>query len=104
MEKPRRAPAVERCIDDISEEDVRVRIVGEIIKSDNSVLIKDETSKIKIDSGESLSKGQVVRVFGRPVKTQDGLEISSEFIQDMSELNRNLYKTICVLDKGDKNG
>ncbi|MFO7872478.1 MAG: hypothetical protein R6U26_02425 [Candidatus Undinarchaeales archaeon] len=104
MEKPKRAPAVERRIDGISEEDIRVRVVGEIVKSDNATLIKDETSKIKIDTETPLKKGKVVRVFGRPVKTQDGLEISSEFTQDMSELNRNLYKTIYALDKGDTNG
>lgn len=102
MDRPRRAPAVERRVEDISEDNIRIRVLGEVESvEEDCFLLTDGKSKIKVETNESPNEGDLVRVFGRPVKTEKGVEISSEFTQNMNGLNRNLYKTIISLSKRD---
>ena len=98
MEKPRKAPAIEKSIDQIVETDIRVRVFGKIERQENNgFFLEDGGSRIKVNTDQKFELGKHVRVFGRPVKNEQGLAINSEFIQDMSLLDGNLYKKILSL-------
>jgi len=92
MEQPRKAPAIVKEIENISEDDIRVRLLGEIIeRKENSILLKDETGQIRV-TGTDGESAKFARVFGRPMKTTDGIVIEAELVQNMDALNKKAYK------------
>lgn len=102
MEKLTRAPALERFVSEIRPEDIRVRVVGTVSdKGENSFELGDETGKIivKSASGFSFENGNRVRVFGRPVSAEKGIELEFELAQDMKLLNEKLYKKTITLNQ-----
>lgn len=92
MDKPRKAPAVFKKVSNVTEDDIRIRLLGDVIeKKENSIVLKDETGQMHVDGG-AYTGGEFVRVFGRPIKTQEGLVIEAEMIQDMDTLDKKTYK------------
>ncbi|MFH1450395.1 MAG: hypothetical protein ABIF92_00245 [archaeon] len=95
MERPRKAPAVERGVAEITEDDILVRVIGTVKESsDAGFVLQDENGSIKVDAQENMKKGERVRVFARPTKIGKELVLSSELIQDISKLDENIYKKI----------
>lgn len=96
----RRAPAAPTSIEDISpEQGGRVRILGTVLEvRDDSIMIDDGTGTTEVfvneEDRESLQDGQRVRVFGRVLPTPDSFEIQGEIVQDMSELDMDLYEDV----------
>jgi len=94
-EDMRRFPAVERAIGDLTEKDIRIRIIGTIIdRQESFVIVDDSTGKIKVTlpEGSNVDGQKTVRVFGRVMPAETGLEIQGEIIQDMSGLSLDLLQ------------
>ncbi len=93
-EERKRSPAVSRSVEDISENDGRVSVIGTIVdKTESRVVLDDGTGKLEVsfDLSKDLSKleeGNLVRVVGRP--REESLE--GEVIQDFQDFDKELYK------------
>jgi hypothetical protein len=100
---PRRMPAHEKRISEISKEDVRIRLVGTVIDcNDNVVVLDDGTGKITAVFRDpvGVETGRTVRIFGRVMPAEDGFEIEGEFLQDMSSVDLTLYRKTVDLERG----
>lgn len=98
--RPRKAPAIEKKIKEVTPEDIRVRVFGKVSEvEDEFIVLEDDTGKIKIQTKERIKKGSIIRVFGRPVQINNNVELISEIIQDMEKINQKLYKRIEALYK-----
>lgn len=89
----KRMPCVERKIAEITPTDMRVRVLGTVIdKGEEKIVLDDGTGKIEIgfDEPVNVEINQFVRVFGRVIPMEMGVELQGEIIQDMSELDRGL--------------
>ena len=94
----KRSPSVERKISEISNTDIRVRILGTIIGTENqSVILDDGTGKIKASFefpiGETNPKN-LVRVIGKVVHSENGIEINGEILQNMEKLDLDVFKKL----------
>ena len=95
MEKPRKAPAIEKTIPEINESDIKVRIIGTVKKPDKSgFTLERENNTIRVESQDNVDDGALVRVFGRPTNVNGNLVLSSELVQDVNCLNEKVYKKI----------
>jgi uncharacterized protein YdeI (BOF family) len=98
---PFRDHYAKRKIAEINPEvDLRVKIMGTVVdKKDDTMVVDDGNGKIKIfvDTPTMIEKiniNQLVRVFGSTLPTDEGFEIKTDAIQDLSNLNINLYKRV----------
>ena len=103
MERPRKAPAVEKFVKGISADDIKVRVVGRVSETGNGwIVLEDDTGRIKVATEETFDKDALVRVFGGPAKENEALVLRAEFAQDMSGLNEKLYKKLASIKKEGK--
>lgn len=97
MEFQRRLPAKPRNISDIKAEDIRVGVTGMIIGKQGSLLVLDDgTGKVNASFEEPVKfeESQLVRVFGRVMPIEGGVELQGEIIQDMAGLDLELKKRV----------
>ncbi len=101
MEMQRRIAAAEKPINEIKPEDIRVRVVGKVVdKNDEYAVIDDGTGKINVVTDKlDLEPGATVRVIGRIFASEQGLELRSEIIQDINNLDLKLYRQVRELEK-----
>jgi uncharacterized protein YdeI (BOF family) len=102
----RRLPSVQRKIAEIKQDDMRVRILGTVVaKNGNRIVLDDGTGRISVSfNGEPDAKiKQFVRVFGRVIPLDEGVEIQGEILQDMSGLDTELLKKLEELEEKFKN-
>ncbi|MEM7822937.1 MAG: hypothetical protein QW703_01650 [Candidatus Aenigmatarchaeota archaeon] len=93
MEFQRRLPAVYRQIDSIRQNDIRVCILGMVVDAKAGRLVLDDGSgKVIVSSEEEINIGSRVRIFGRVIPTDEGVEISAELIQNVEGLDIELWK------------
>jgi hypothetical protein len=93
----RRLPYAEKRIDEITQNDIKVRFVGTIIqRSGDMLMLDDGTGQVKVMSGNlrNADTSATIRVFGRVVPTADGVEISGEIIQEMVGVDMELYNSV----------
>jgi hypothetical protein len=96
----RRLPSVEKAIADISPEDIRVRVLGTVIDVQDSALMLDDGSgklHVTFENPVTTKPNQLVRVFGRVIPLEQGVQLQGELVQDMSHLDVNLYKKVHAL-------
>ena len=101
MENKQRSPSKEKCIKDITSEDIRVRVLGVVVGRDEdnySIMLDDGTGRavvqfIEPDQFQKAEAGKRVRIIGRPM-VQDDVIIEAELIQDMSLLDMGLYEQV----------
>jgi len=97
----KRSPAVERQIKDVKADDFRVRILGTVVDRDeanSSVLIDDGTGRAVAvfsdpEALKEVPEGKRVRVIGK-ARHGEPLEIEVEVVQDMSDLDMDLYEKV----------
>lgn len=102
MDFQRRLPAKPRSISDIRPEDIRVSITGTIIGRQGNVIVLDDGSgKVNVSFEEPVRLGEnrLVRVFGRVMPLEEGVEIQGEIIQDMEGLDLELKKRVEKLEE-----
>ncbi|MBL7160858.1 MAG: replication protein RepA [Candidatus Aenigmarchaeota archaeon] len=100
----RRLPSTERAISEIQPDDIRVAVIGTIIdksKEATRIIVDDGTGKVSVSSESPLTAelNQTVRVFGRVIPLESGVELQGEVVQDMSKLDLQLHKKIKGLTK-----
>jgi len=98
----RRRPAVEKKIAEITPEDVRVSLVGKVVKVDKIDYIfwlDDGTGVIAIECEENIlpKVGQTVRVIGRVIRNEK-VHIYGEVVQDFSNVNLDYLEEIQELE------
>jgi len=82
------------------DEDLKVKILGFVVdKKDDTIVLDDGSGKIKVFVDipgimESIEINKLIRVFGSTLPTEDGFEIKADAVQDLSNLNINLYKKV----------
>lgn len=82
------------------DEDLKVNILGFVVdKKDDTMVLDDGSGKIKVfvdmpGMMEKIEINKLIRVFGSTLPTEDGFEIKADAIQDLSNLNINLYKKV----------
>lgn len=118
MEKsPRRKPAQERWINELSDQDLqkRIRVLGSIvdiksIKEQNQdqirAILDDGTGRIQVIINQTIlfELGDQIRIFGILGKSdQNEYIIDTEIIQDMSSLDTELYKRVRKVKQRFKN-
>ena len=100
MPSPQRMPALERKISDISQGDTRVSIVGTVVGfKDNIIVLDDGTGKIDVSFEEEpkVKDGQLVRIFGRVIPLDDGIELQGEVCHDFSDADLGLWRNVSGL-------
>jgi hypothetical protein len=97
MEFQRRLPAKTRKISEIKPEDIRVAVTGTIIGRQGSIIVLDDGSgKVNASFEEPIkfNENQLVRIFGRVMPLEQGVELQGEIIQDMQGLDLELKKKL----------
>ena len=97
----KRLPSFERRISEVSSKDIRVRIYGTIVDSQvDSITLDDGTGTVKVGIEQSVKAdpGSKVRVIGRVIPFDAGVEIQAEIIQDMSGLDFDLLRKVQGLE------
>ncbi|WP_297516314.1 replication protein RepA [Thermococcus sp.] len=100
----RRKPAVERKIAEIMEDDTRVSLIGKAFKVDKldyTFWLDDGTGVILVESEENVlpENGQVVRVIGRVIRSEESVHIFGEVIQDFSDADLEALEEIRELER-----
>jgi len=93
----RRLPSVMKDIGEIGQGDLRVSVIGTIIdKQQDSLVLDDGTGKmlIRFDSPFEAELSRMVRVLGKVVPLEDGVELHGEFLQDMDGIDTELLKRL----------
>lgn len=100
MPENRRAPAKLRSIDEVNpREDIRIKIVCTVIdKKEDSVVVDDGTGKTEVfldtEELEEIDEKKRVRIFGRVLPTPESFELQGEIVQEMDDVDFDLYKKI----------
>ena len=98
----RRLPYLDRRIDELTQDDIKVRVSGAVIEKRGDVLIIDDgTGQVRIatEGPKGFDINNLIRVFGRVIPVEGGVEISGEILQDMSDVNMDLYKRTHDIEK-----
>ncbi len=92
---------VKRKIEEINPEtDSKIKIMGFVVdKKDDTLILDDGSKKAKVFVDniaivEKMNINQLIRVFGSTLPTDEGFEIKADAVQDLSNLNINLYKKV----------
>jgi hypothetical protein len=96
-EKPkRRLPAKEKQINEITSNDIRVRVIATVVDvSENSIVVDDGTGKLEIGfENPDVRIGQLVKVIVRIFPTGDGFEAKGECLQVLNGFDIKLYKQV----------
>jgi len=89
-----RQPFVERYIKDLSQADTFVSISGVVVsRSDGSFILDDSTGEIVVMlNSEDIP--DYLRVFGRLLQYEEGFRLQADFFQDISKIDKLLYKKV----------
>ncbi|MDY6761727.1 MAG: OB-fold nucleic acid binding domain-containing protein [Candidatus Nanohaloarchaea archaeon] len=95
-----RAAATPRDVAEIDAEgDVRVRVLGTVLETrQDSLMLDDGTGTVEVfadaDDMEQVQDGQRIRVFGRVMPTADSFEMQAELVQDMTDVDMDMYEEV----------
>jgi len=97
----KRLSYTDKRIDELTQEDIKVRTSGAVIEKTGDMMILDDgTGQVKvITENPKFEINDVIRVFGRVIPVEGGIEISGEILQDMSGVNMELYKKTHDIEK-----
>ena len=93
----KRMPSVDRTVSGIKPEDIRVAIIGTVIDSqENRMVIDDGTGKVTVsfEAPVQTETSKLVRVLGRVMPMDSGVEIQGDVLQSMDGLDMVLKKKI----------
>ena len=98
----RRMPAAERLVSEITAQDMRVRVIGTVVdKREGRIVLDDGTGKIDVtfEQPPEVEPQKIVRVFGRVISMEGGLELQGEVVQDLDGFDLDLWKKVKDLEK-----
>ena len=93
----RRMPSVDRRISELTTNDMRVSLIGTVVDIQGGSIVMDDGSgrvNVRFEAAQKVEPNQFVRVFGRVVPVGEDVEIEGEILQDMTRLDKDLYKKI----------
>jgi hypothetical protein len=94
LQLKQRQPFVDKYVKDLSPSDTFVSITGVVVSKDESSFILDDGSGDAVVLMNSEGLPDYVRVFGRLLQTEDGLRLQGDFFQDVSKIDKLLYKKV----------
>jgi hypothetical protein len=100
MTSAQRLPAKERLVSEISAGDVRVSVVGTVVATDGAIVsVDDGTGRIdaSFEDAQDAVPGKPVRVMGKVVPMDGGLEIQGEALQDFAGADVKLWRKVSVM-------
>ena len=90
-----------RKISDINPaNDFKVKVMGIVVdKKGDTLVIDDGSAKLQVFADlpniiDTINLNQLVRVFGSVMPVDNGFELKADILQDLSDLNVNLYKKV----------
>ncbi len=98
----KRMPAIEKDIIEITEKDIRVKITGTVVDvQDNVVILDDGTGKVKATFNNPVQANiqTAVRIMGRVIPLESGVEIQGEILQNMEKLDIDAFKKLRSIKK-----
>lgn len=92
---------IEKIIKDVNADDKKVAISGYVIsKEEHSIVIDDGSSEIPVFFDQlNVPNGRYLRIFGRVILHEEGLQIQADLIQDLSGMDYELYKKMIAIIK-----
>ncbi|MBI4173965.1 MAG: replication protein RepA [Candidatus Aenigmarchaeota archaeon] len=93
----KRLPSVRKRIAEITADDMRVQVIGTVIDAqDNRIILDDGTGQVTavFDGPQDLAGRKRVRVFGRVIAMEGGVELQAEILQDATGLDLQLLKRV----------
>lgn len=94
LQLKQRQPFVDKYIKDLSPSDTFVSISGVVVSKNADSIILDDGSGDIVVLLDSEDLPSYVRVFGRLLRTEDGLRLQADFFQDVSKIDKLLYKKV----------
>ncbi|MEM3402020.1 MAG: hypothetical protein QXT22_01285 [Candidatus Hadarchaeales archaeon] len=94
------APAIPKKISEITASSERVRVFGVVVaKGEGELLIDDRSGQINVvfedpQTIKDVKVQSMVRVFGVPMVTEEGVELRGEIIQKLDGLKIELYEEV----------
>ena len=91
----RRMPSVQKTISEIKPDDTRVSVIGTVVDIKGNTLVLDDGSgniQVVFNEDAAANPNQLVRIFGRVMPGEHGVEIMGEILQDMSGLDVAAFK------------
>tara|TARA_Y100000310_G_C20650818_1_gene799313 strand:+ start:433 stop:771 length:339 start_codon:yes stop_codon:yes gene_type:complete len=103
--KFKRIPFRDTQISKLTKDSKNVAVTGIVISKDPQILsfiIDDGTGKINVitnnsESFKELKEGQLIRIFGKIWGEGEDIEVNSDIIQNLQELDFELYKKVLKL-------
>jgi hypothetical protein len=90
----------EKYIKDLTKNDFNVSLSGMVInKEDSSFILDDSTGQVMISTNQEVN-GDFVRVFGRVNMIGEEIQIQGFIVQDLSKVDKFLYKKVQELIHG----
>lgn len=84
----------EKYIKNLIKDDFNVAVAGMVVnKQDNSFILDDGTGQVMVYSNNEVN-GDFVRVFGRVNIIDNNLHVQGFIIQDISKVDKFLYKKV----------
>ncbi|MDD5178004.1 MAG: hypothetical protein PHT54_01840 [Candidatus Nanoarchaeia archaeon] len=84
----------EKFIRELTNKDTNVCVSGMVIlKNPGSFVIDDGTGQMQINFDKEI-KGDYVKVFGRSIPYESGIQVSALIVQDISKIDKVLYNKI----------
>ena len=80
--------------------DLKVKVLGFVVdKKDDTILLDDGSGKVRVfidmpEMMERIDLNKLIRVFGSTLPIDNGFEIKADIVQDLSDLNIDLYKKV----------
>lgn len=96
-------PSVDRAVSGIKADDIRVSVIGTVIDSQkNRLVIDDGTGKVAVSFEDPVKaeNSKLVRVLGRVIPMDSGVEIQGDALQPMDGMDMELKKKVDELVKG----
>lgn len=97
----KRIVAKERKINEIQQDDIRVKVLGRVIdKTDNIFIIDDGSAKAEVLYDQDIIKkdfkiGDNLKLFARVLLSEpSNVQLQAEAIQNINDLNLDLYRRI----------
>jgi hypothetical protein len=98
----RRMPALEKTVSEMTPQDMRVRVIGTVLdRKEERLVLDDGTGKIDVsfEKPPEVGNQKLVRVFGRVISMEGGLELQGEVIQELDGFDLDLWKKVRELEK-----
>ena len=93
----KRMPSIDRTVSAIKQDDVRVAVIGTVIDNqENRVVIDDGTGRLTVSFEEPVKTetAKLVRVLGRVIPMDSGVELQGDVIQPMEGIDMELKKKV----------